>query len=573
MALGEGLLCRALLEQISQALESSGESFVRQSGYVYQFHLRDCGHQGLFVLDLKHGSGSLRPGHDATADCTFSMLDEDLVAMGKGTLDAFTAMRKGRLEIRGDQLAAHVLSEVMQRVGKRQKAPKSEPVNWEHVRMWRIGAIAGCFVVFVLVIILINPFEVKRSSGGPRELEQVAHFGDGNLHRIGNGVVYKLQAFTGRAFRQLLQTPQAFRVEPSDIFLVGALGSGTTWLSHMLHGLRSGGSMDFQDLQEVVPWYESLGTAGEIKAAKPRLFKSHRTHQVLPSGMRLIVLLRDPFQIMQSQYQLFCNSTWSTLAGMKPAEMHPLLFAPAIFAHVRTNDVWYHFLSWYKCCWTDPQVLWITYEDFVDDPQRQIQKLADFLPEHPGAETIKKVVQQSSRHFMMQHTSKFDYHSLLEKVELFRKEGSPASMPRVLDDTSFEVDPKVKELLDVRWERIVAPATGFATYGEMRRAVAARSAWRAEGVLDLSPHAGVSHSLIASLLLMALLVAFVGLQPRLARSLALRFSIMARARARQIMRHFSDSKTGLRAHCTVSSSRTGTHAKRVKTPSGVNVQT
>lgn len=35
--------------------------------------------------------------------------------------------------------------------------------------------------------------------------------------------------------------------------------------------------MDFQDLQEVVPWYESLGTAGEIKAAKPRLFKSHRT--------------------------------------------------------------------------------------------------------------------------------------------------------------------------------------------------------------------------------------------------------------------------------------------------------
>ena len=28
--------------------------------------------------------------------------------------------------------------------------------------MWRIGAIAGCFVVFVLVIILINPFEVKR---------------------------------------------------------------------------------------------------------------------------------------------------------------------------------------------------------------------------------------------------------------------------------------------------------------------------------------------------------------------------------------------------------------------------
>ena len=30
----------------------------------------------------------------------------------------------------------------------------------------------------------------------------------------------------------------------------------------------------------------------------------------------------------------------------------------------------------------------------------------------------------------------------------------------------------------------MAPATGFATYGEMRRAVAARSAWRAEGAAE-----------------------------------------------------------------------------------------
>ena len=35
---------------------------------------------------------------------------------------------------------------------------------------------------------------------------------------------------------------QAPLVKPSDVFLVGVPGSGTIWLSHILHGLRSDGS-------------------------------------------------------------------------------------------------------------------------------------------------------------------------------------------------------------------------------------------------------------------------------------------------------------------------------------------
>lgn len=35
---------------------------------------------------------------------------------------------------------------------------------------------------------------------------------------------------------------QAPLVKPSDVFLVGVPGSGSIWLSHILHGLRSDGS-------------------------------------------------------------------------------------------------------------------------------------------------------------------------------------------------------------------------------------------------------------------------------------------------------------------------------------------
>ena len=41
---------------------------------------------------------------------------------------------------------------------------------------------------------------------------------------------------------------------PSDVFVVTYPKCGTTWVTQILHALRTAGSMDFGEITEVVPW-------------------------------------------------------------------------------------------------------------------------------------------------------------------------------------------------------------------------------------------------------------------------------------------------------------------------------
>ncbi|CAK9118795.1 unnamed protein product [Durusdinium trenchii] len=558
---GDGLLCRPLLASVDEALEKYGESLVRQCGYVYQFHLKDGGERGNFTLDLKNGRGSLRVGYDPRADVFISMLDEDMVALGKGTLSIFNALRDGRLQIKGDQLASQVLVDVMQRIErtKRNDVPKAVPQSDESTKMWRFGAVLCFLVIVVLAICIVNPWEIHRSAGGPREMEILAHMSQGNLWKLNNGIVKKMNTFTMKAFKTLFPMKKAVDVIPSDVFLVGSLGTGTTWLSHIMHGLRSGGSMSFEDIWEVVAWYDSLAAKNVLSFQTnyaPRLFMSHRIRGMLPTNARYVVLMRDPLQVVQSQYDFFCNSSWAELAGLKRAEMHPLLFTPTTFASVTSNEFWLHILSWYTCCWKNPEVLWITYEDFVDDPASQIRMLGKFLQHPPGAELLKKLVHQSSRSFMLEHESKFDCHSLLDQFDVFQlKDGSRARLPRVADDASMQVDSRIVQLLEVRWTRIVTPVTGFKSYAEMRTAIQQRALPGGAYGWTQSGSNATSHLLFVMLLLLGLLAAFIGLQPTLSRSLATRLWILARTHYRRTMSHFSDSK---KMDPEIKAARTGT---------------
>lgn len=552
--------CQALLGEVHAALEKNGESYVRQCGFVYQIHIKNASNElalSDFTLDLKHGSGFLRPGMDSQADVFLSIVDEDMVAMAKGNLSTFNALRDGRLIIKGDQLASHVLSEIMERIQreKRNTLPRPEPQSDEVTLLWRLGAVCGCCLLVLLALVMVNPWEVKRSSGGPRELEKVAHMSDSSIQRLNDGAVMKIDNFTSVAFSKLflpMKGPKAMHplplTRPSDVFLVGVPGSGTTWLSHIMHGLRSDGSMSFEDILQVVAWWETLGFANSLAAQSlsPRLFFSHRFFGALPSNVRYVVLMREPLQVLQSQYAYFCNSSWAELAGLKPGEMNLNLFTSGIFARVNRNEVWRYIVDWYQCCWTKPEALWITYEDFAADPATQIRKLGRFLlANEPGQETIRRVVQQSSRDFMLEHEAKFDKHFLLDQIDLFkRKDGSRARLPRIRADASMEIHPLTVEFLEVRWTRIVTPVTGFRTYEEMRYAIQQRQLHAASGSLEswLPRSHGMSHFLFATVLLTGLLLAFIGLQPTLARSLATRLWIQGRSQYRRSMSHFLDSK-------------------------------
>src|SRR3954451_2680654 len=53
-----------------------------------------------------------------------------------------------------------------------------------------------------------------------------------------------------------------FVTRPSDVIIASYAKCGTTWLQQMVHSLRMGGDLDFDDISRVVPWIETAADLG-----------------------------------------------------------------------------------------------------------------------------------------------------------------------------------------------------------------------------------------------------------------------------------------------------------------------
>ena len=99
----------------------------------------------------------------------------------------------------------------------------------------------------------------------------------------------------------------AFQPEPTDIFVTPYSKCGTTWMQQIVHGLRTGGDMDFGEITEVIPWIElayDLGLDPEApQKATPRAFKSHLRWDEIPKGGRYIVVMRHPVDAFLSLFR------------------------------------------------------------------------------------------------------------------------------------------------------------------------------------------------------------------------------------------------------------------------------
>ena len=93
---------------------------------------------------------------------------------------------------------------------------------------------------------------------------------------------------------------------------------GTTWMTQIVHALRSGASMQFSDINEVCPWdilardcQQSLDADQGYKDAttkkwtkvEPRCFKSHESWADVAKGGKYIYVARNPLDAFFSFYK------------------------------------------------------------------------------------------------------------------------------------------------------------------------------------------------------------------------------------------------------------------------------
>lgn len=266
----------------------------------------------------------------------------------------------------------------------------------------------------------------------------------------------------------------AFKPHPSDIIITPYAKCGTTLLQQITHGLRTRGSMDFDEIEAVVPWLEIAFDMGwnleAPQVANPRLYKSHVSWHDIPKGCRYICSFRHPYTAIVSFYRFF--EGW--LFEPETISLEDLTRWRWPRDRADRQGYWYHLTSWWEQRYKQ-NVLLLCYEDILADPSRTIQKIARFMEIELDDSLLEIVLRQSSREFMLAHKHQFDEHHLRDIG------GKRAGLPPPIDsgkvtsgasdDSRYKLPLHIKQELDEIWQEQVKPKFGIENYEELRQAL------------------------------------------------------------------------------------------------------
>ena len=269
---------------------------------------------------------------------------------------------------------------------------------------------------------------------------------------------------------------------PTDVIICTYTKAGTTWTQQICHQLRTGGSMDFDEITAVSPWLDFALDAGvsldadqlgpDGQPLTPRLWKSHQRLSAINAGCKYIVTLRHPVAVASSYYHFYRSK------GLVPDGMTlddwALRWAGGRGA-TWCGPIWPYYTDYFARR-HDPSVLILCFEDLREDLPKQVARIATFIGVPCGDELCRKVCEHSSSDFMARRASQFDDHWLHERQLATGSYGDyPMSMAvKVALPQTAKLSDGIAAQLEERWRECVTPLTGAATYEELRKKMRCR---------------------------------------------------------------------------------------------------
>jgi hypothetical protein len=188
-----------------------------------------------------------------------------------------------------------------------------------------------------------------------------------------------------------------------DIYIATYPRSGTTLMQMMLYQLNSSGDMTFTHIDDVMPFFEKARRSGiDLEALpSPRVFKTHLPYRAIGSKPgRFIYVARDGKDVLFSYFHLY------------KTYIEPDLTFEGFFELFLSGKVQYG--SWFEHTrdWMahrgDPRILFLRFEDVVQDLDRSIDRVLRFLEWHVSDEQRHRTIERCSLAFMRQHEEKFE---------------------------------------------------------------------------------------------------------------------------------------------------------------------
>lgn len=224
---------------------------------------------------------------------------------------------------------------------------------------------------------------------------------------------------------------QKIKWRDGDIVISVPPKSGTTWTMNIAHQLLTGGTADFSDIYEEVPWIEFLGFPGQpqqdvvdrvdaMPADARRAFKTHSAPPGVPflaSGsaqdVKYIVVFRNPEEALVSFWPFLDKHSdeWFALWGMpREALCRPdfsSFYSDVVNAHGMQGAFFGFLAAWWPLR-HEPNVMFIHFSDMKRDHEASIRKIAAFLGTEQTDDQWTKILEYTSFPWMKQNEDKFE---------------------------------------------------------------------------------------------------------------------------------------------------------------------
>ncbi|KAM9436426.1 sulfotransferase 2B1-like isoform 1-T1 [Clarias gariepinus] len=199
---------------------------------------------------------------------------------------------------------------------------------------------------------------------------------------------------------------ESFQVQDDDTFIITYPKSGTTWMQEILSLILSEGDLTpVLTLQnfEKIPWLEAKENDQLVaKLSSPRAFISHMPYQLMPSTFfsskaKVIYLARNPKDVVVSLF--YFHQTISFLPDPGTFEEFTDGFLEGNVMFGKWTD---HVKSWRNADLGD-RILYITYEEMLQDLRGVIKRILRFLNRQLSEEALKQLIEQSQFKAMKQN--------------------------------------------------------------------------------------------------------------------------------------------------------------------------
>ncbi len=195
-----------------------------------------------------------------------------------------------------------------------------------------------------------------------------------------------------------LRIERDITIFPDDIFLTSYPRSGNTWTRFLVGNLvHSEEPVTFLNVERLVPDMYKHGDYYMRHLPRPRILKSHEVFD--PRYKRIIYIVRDPRDVAISNYHWEMKQR-AVKDGIPIEQFLPDWIGGKVWD--RLGNWGDHVTSWLSTRGDRPGFVMLRYEDLIENPARELVKVANLLGIERSPERLARAADLSSADRMRQ---------------------------------------------------------------------------------------------------------------------------------------------------------------------------